>query len=225
MADITMCKDLACPLAETCYRMKAEPNKHWQSYFLNSPRKEDKCEHYQPIEEDKIMSKRLEDLHPLVAAKTRDLIALCYDSKIPAMIVFTTRTNEEQAELYAQGRTKPGPPCIHNGTTYQIGSCSRHPLGLTVTKAKAGESYHNYGLAVDIVPIRNGKPAWIETIDLDNDGIPDFLEIGELGESIGFAWGGRWTKFRDLPHFQMTFGLTIQDLLAGKKITPEGKIV
>lgn len=43
------------------------------------------------------------------------------------------RSFEEQLALFAQGRTKPG---------------------RIVTKAKPGESYHNYGLAFDWVPVK-----------------------------------------------------------------------
>jgi peptidoglycan L-alanyl-D-glutamate endopeptidase CwlK len=46
------------------------------------------------------------------------------------------RSKKEQNELYAQGRSKPG----------QV-----------VTNAKAGQSYHNYGLAVDFVIIHKNQ--------------------------------------------------------------------
>lgn len=35
-------------------------------------------------------------------------------------------------------------------------------------------------------------------------------------EKCNLEWGGDW-KFRDMPHFQYTFGLSIEDLLAGKR--------
>jgi len=31
---------------------------------------------------------------------------------------------------------------------------------------------------------------------------PDWTKLGELGESLGFRWGGRWKKKRDCPHFE-----------------------
>jgi len=33
MADISMCEGKGCEVKETCYRFKAEPSKHWQSYM------------------------------------------------------------------------------------------------------------------------------------------------------------------------------------------------
>ena len=85
------------------------------------------------------------------------------------------RTFAEQDELYAQGRTKPGN---------------------IVTHVRGGESYHNYGLAVDIVPTNaQGKPTWQASREV-------WEAIGRAGERQGLEWGGRWTGFSDVPHFQ-----------------------
>ena len=47
MADITMCTDSKCPKRNTCYRFKAKPSEFRQSYFADSPKKEDgSCDHY-----------------------------------------------------------------------------------------------------------------------------------------------------------------------------------
>lgn len=48
MPDIAMCKDTSCQLAETCYRMKANAS-CWQTYFENSPRKNNACDYYWPM--------------------------------------------------------------------------------------------------------------------------------------------------------------------------------
>jgi hypothetical protein len=46
MADITMCLGTNCPQKETCYRFTAKPNEYRQSYFIEPPFKEGKCEMY-----------------------------------------------------------------------------------------------------------------------------------------------------------------------------------
>lgn len=46
MPDITMCPGEGCPLRETCYRYTARPTPHMQSYFVEPPYKDGKCEHY-----------------------------------------------------------------------------------------------------------------------------------------------------------------------------------
>jgi hypothetical protein len=47
MADITMCKDRDCPLRMKCHRYNAIPGER-QSYFVESPRKGDKCDYRIP---------------------------------------------------------------------------------------------------------------------------------------------------------------------------------
>lgn len=100
---------------------------------------------------------------------------------IDLLVTCTYRSNEEQAALYAIGRTKPG---------------------RIVTRAKPGQSMHNHtlngnpaALAVDVVPMRDGKPVWSASD-------PVWKQAGEIGEKVGLEWAGRWTTFREYPHFQ-----------------------
>lgn len=119
-----------------------------------------------------------------------------FQAGITVLVTCTWRSHEEQARLYAQGRTTPG---------------------RIVTNAKPGQSLHNDTMAgepcaraFDIVPLRAGKPVWGvhgDGIDLDpSDDLTDDLEVwqrvGEIGERCGLSWAGRWTKFREFPHFQ-----------------------
>jgi hypothetical protein len=39
-------------------------------------------------------------------------------------------------------------------------------------------------------------------VDVDKDGVPDYLEMGLIAESLGFVWGGRWSK-PDYPHVEL----------------------
>lgn len=41
-----MCSGAGCPAKEKCYRAMATPDDLWQSYFVNPPIKDGKCEHY-----------------------------------------------------------------------------------------------------------------------------------------------------------------------------------
>ena len=52
MPDITMCKGKGCNMTNSCYRFKAIPNKYGQSYFTESPIKEDdNCDYYWEIKQ------------------------------------------------------------------------------------------------------------------------------------------------------------------------------
>jgi len=140
------------------------------------------------------VSRKIEDLNPVVQLRARALLNAAKDAGIDLIITSTYRTAEQQAALYAQGRTKPG---------------------VIVTNARPGESYHNWQCAFDVVPLRNGKPIWGTS---GEDGML-WRKIGELGESVGLEWAGRWTgKLREMAHFQYTGGLTIADFKAGRTI-------
>ncbi|AFC22836.1 transglycosylase SLT domain-containing protein [Saprospira grandis] len=75
-----------------------------------------------------------------------------------------------------------------------------------VTKAQGGQSYHNYGLAIDVVEIKNGQVIWN----------CDWPKIAAVGKRFGFEWGGDWKGFVDKPHFQMPFGKSIRQLCIAK---------
>ena len=68
--------------------------------------------------------------------------------------------------------------------------------GAGVTKAPGLLSYHNYGLAFDVLPKDYaGMKDWNPT------GL-HWATLGQIGESLGLEWGGRWST-PDRPHFQI----------------------
>ena len=132
---------------------------------------------------DQTSKPRLELLHPDVRA---DFEAFITDAEnalgLTLRIVQGLRTFPEQDAIYAQGRTKPGS---------------------IVTYSPAGASYHNYGLAVDFVPIdAAGKPDWNY----------DFKKIAPFGDKYEITWGGNFPK-PDLDHFEKKMGFNWRDLL------------
>lgn len=61
-------------------------------------------------------------------------------------------------------------------------------------------SKHLEGLAVDIwfYDEENNRPI------TPDDTPPDWYEaLGQIGEDIGFTWGGRWLTLVDKPHFEV----------------------
>ncbi len=96
-----------------------------------------------------------------------------------------------------------------------------------VTKAKAWQSYHQYSLAFDIVLLydKNGdgifeEASWDIKKDGDRDGLADWFEVTSVFVKAGFSNGfiSKGKKW-DLPHFQMDFGYTWQQL---KKMVDNG---
>jgi peptidoglycan L-alanyl-D-glutamate endopeptidase CwlK len=154
---------------------------------------------------DQITIKRIELLHPSLkdeAIQIYSEICQTLSNGVICRFTHTLRTIKEQNDLYAKGRTIKG----------QI-----------VTNAKGGQSYHNFGCAIDIVLIVDGKATWDRGKDFDKDGQPDFMEVVKIFKKYGWEWGGDW-HFKDYPHFQKTFGLTTKQLLNKEKIGNYPKI-
>lgn len=131
---------------------------------------------------------------------------------------FTLRSIAEQDGLYALGRTKVNPD----------GKSTKKPKGNIVTNARGGQSMHNYGLAIDIAFVVNKEGSWETTKDWDKDGISDWMEVVRIFKKYGWEWGGDWSSFKDMPHFQKVKGYTTTKLLAlvkSKKIDREGYII
>lgn len=129
------------------------------------------------------MSRNLSDLHPALQPLAERFLDACHAADIDVIITCTYRSNIEQAAAYAKGRTAPGS---------------------VVTNAKPGQSRHNLTLngkpasqAFDVVPLEAGKAIW----DAQD---PVWQRLGEIGEGLGLEWAGRWTRFREYPHFQIT---------------------
>ncbi|SFN16792.1 peptidoglycan L-alanyl-D-glutamate endopeptidase CwlK [Formivibrio citricus] len=69
-----------------------------------------------------------------------------------------------------------------------------------VTKAKGGHSQHQFGLAVDLAPVRDGK---VVISERDTWAMEAYRALGEEAEALGLTWGGRWS-FRDYGHIERT---------------------
>lgn len=134
--------------------------------------------------EEQIKRKPPSRTTPLVQRKADAVVTEMARRGHPVRLVEGYRSFERQTELYNQGRTNDLP---------------------IVTNAKAGESYHNYGVAVDFVFRREGYNA--------SDSLWQLL--GEVGKRQGFEWGGDWTGFVDRPHFQLRQGYTMRDFQQG----------
>lgn len=138
-----------------------------------------------------INSRQIEDLLPQVQTLAKIFIERCKESGIDLLIISTYRDNESQAALFAQGRTAPGK---------------------IVTNSRAGQSFHNYRVAFDVVPLVNGKPVW----NTANENGVLWKKLGAIGVECGLEWAGNWRTFKEFPHFQFTGGLTLADFQAGK---------
>lgn len=128
------------------------------------------------------MSRSALDLDPDVRAMWLELERRCVLVGIDLELTQTYRTPAEQAALYAKGRTTPG---------------------LIVTHAPPGYSFHEFRRAFDV-----GIKAHPKDLTPKDWYDGPWGHIGEIGESCGLDWGGRW-KRPDRPHFEHHGGRTL----------------
>lgn len=133
-----------------------------------------------------INSRLIDDLSLPVRQICLEHIRGCRDAGIEILVTSTYRDSEAQNDLYAIGRTK---------------QMERRP----VTNAKGGESWHNYRAAYDVVPLIGGKASW------DDDSL--WNHVVAIGIAAGAEAGARFKTFKDIPHFQVTNGLTLTQAL------------
>jgi peptidoglycan LD-endopeptidase CwlK len=129
---------------------------------------------------DPVTDKRIKQLDPRVQQPATNFVNDTQDWTGTRLRVNEGyRSPQDQDKLYAQGRTAPGN---------------------IVTNARGGQSYHNYGKAIDVVIMNNSQPDWSKPITPD---------IASYGKQQGFDWGGDWNGFKDNPHFEMPLGQTL----------------
>jgi hypothetical protein len=128
----------------------------------------------------------IESLAPAFQRQVRGWVTEMVNSKIPPLIYCGRRTMEEQAALYKIGRSVKGK---------------------IVTNAKAGESYHNHGLAFDWVPLKiSPKNPDLYVADWNDE---TAFRLGEhVGGSFqlnGISWeaghlqSSQYASWRDIP--------------------------
>lgn len=130
-------------------------------------------------------NRKPEALLPLVQRQADLIIKEMEQRGHPVRLNEGFRSIERQNQLYAQGRTTPGN---------------------IVTNAKGGESFHNYGVAVDFVFRKEGYDASEKL----------WQTLGKVGKKYGFEWGGDWSGFVDRPHFEMKLGYSLKDFQQDK---------
>ena len=118
------------------------------------------------------------------------------------IIIGGNRSWAEQDALYALGRTQPG---------------SR------VTKARGGQSNHNFGIAADF-------GVFVGKTYLDGGTPEQAARAAKVhracsvhAAACGLEWGGSWKSFADQPHYEVETGLSMMQKRA--KFKAEGSVL
>lgn len=143
------------------------------------------------------------ELHPEFKKLVMDWVGLTAKAGLNFLVYCCERSAEEQAILYRRGRSSGavgeaiarlesmGMPLMAEA----LREAPPQPgpgAAKIVTKALPGMSFHQpqyvdgaWGsLAFDSVPMLGGKAMW--------GSVEDYLRGGEIAESIGLTWSGRW---------------------------------
>ena len=119
-------------------------------------------------------------LHIKAQRLAREFLTKAANVPYVVRIISGTRTYAEQDDLYAKGRWG-GPP------------------GPKVTRAKGGQSNHNFGIAWDVAMFENGR---YMNGDAPQDE-PAYRDLAGQALVEGLEWGGAWKNYPDPPHYQL----------------------
>jgi peptidoglycan LD-endopeptidase CwlK len=125
-------------------------------------------------------------LIPAAQLKARAFMNAVKDRPLTYRIISGTRTYAEQDALFAK---RP-----------------------RVTKAKGGQSNHNFGIAWDVGIFENGKYYTGDSKKEDKA----YVDLGALIKAnvAGLEWGGDWEGFPDKPHYQLVTGKSVAQVRA-----------
>jgi peptidoglycan LD-endopeptidase CwlK len=112
-----------------------------------------------------------------VEAKYKEL----YPEDKPPFLSYTYRSHEAQNDLYAFGRTRKGS---------------------IITRAKGGESPHNFfpSFAFDIAFLDKNSPKKLDWSEKGFKRVADIIAKSEYSDKV--TWGGDFASIKDMPHFE-----------------------
>ena len=128
----------------------------------------------------------------------------CKDHGLPMLVHSGLRSLEDQARLYRRSRS---PLQIGHKVDElreagfgfladKLESVGPQPTGPWATNAAPGESWHNYGMAIDAVLLVDGKPDW------NTHFMPKWHQVGLIAVEHSLEWAGNWKKSQEFVHFQ-----------------------
>lgn len=123
---------------------------------------------------DRRTEQKISSLSIRAQREAREFMARALSHGVNVKIISGTRTYQEQNQLFRQGRYGNSGPVI--------------------TRARGGQSNHNFGIAWDIGIF--GEDGSYSTSQSDYDAVAEYA-VGSL------VWGGSWRSFKDSPHYQL----------------------
>jgi peptidoglycan L-alanyl-D-glutamate endopeptidase CwlK len=126
------------------------------------------------------------------------------------VVTCTSRSVLEQMALYTQGRLPTGDVNLfrHAADLLPIETAENQKVTWTldskhITNMFDKDLNNDKSRAFDIAILnKQGQVVWDLKVNVNENDIPDYDEAGEIGESVGLKWGGRFSS-PDRPHFEV----------------------
>ena len=141
-----------------------------------------------PLPPDVFTTAEVERIRPAIREASRNWEQLDAEFKQRLLLVFKLMRDEHGYEM-----------ALLEGYRSPERQARLAALGSNVTQAGAYHSYHQYGLAADCAFYREGK---LVISEKDPWAMRGYELYGQIAESAGLTWGGRW-KMMDLGHVEL----------------------
>lgn len=134
------------------------------------------------------LTKEIEQERPMLGSASRDWALLDTDFRQRLLLVFKLMKQQHGYEMaLIEGYRSPERQDL------------LAKLGSNVTSASAFQSFHQFGMAADCAFLRAGG---LVISEKDPWAMRGYELFGELAESTGLVWGGRWKKM-DFGHIEL----------------------
>lgn len=157
-------------------------------------------------------SRDIKDLTPTMQLLYANFAMAMAAAGHPFIVTSTARMTKTQIALYAQSRQSldevnalrkiAGMPPITEKENQKPVTWTLKSMHLIDLDDSDPNNDKSKAFDIALVDPKNPKAViWNTKVDVDGDKVPDYIEAGKIGESVGLVWGGRW-KNPDYPHFQ-----------------------
>jgi peptidoglycan LD-endopeptidase CwlK len=140
-----------------------------------------------PLPPEVFLSAEVEQIRPMLVTASRNWQLLDVDFSQRLLLAFKIMREQHGYEM-----------AILEGYRSPDRQDMLSKLGAQVTSATAYQSYHQYGLAADCAFLRDGK---LVISERDPWAMKGYALYGEVAETLGLTWGGRW-KMMDFGHIE-----------------------
>jgi peptidoglycan LD-endopeptidase CwlK len=140
-----------------------------------------------PLPPEVFLSAEVEQIRPMLISASRNWQLLDVDFSQRLLLAFKIMREQHGYEM-----------AILEGYRSPERQDMLSKLGSQITSAKAFQSYHQYGLAADCAFLRDGK---LVISEKDPWAMKGYALYGEVAESLGLTWGGRW-RMMDFGHIE-----------------------